>query len=77
MNIDLLPFSAFALESLGPADPGRSDGHTLTLELGLAPARSSHEPMSGIASANQAFSCATPLRAAVLPTDGPVLTITF
>jgi hypothetical protein len=77
MNIDLLPFTAFALESLGPSAPGRGDGHTLTLQLALAPVHSSHEPMSGSVGASQAFPCATPLRAAVLPAEGPVLTITF
>ena len=77
MNIDLLPFSAFALESVAAAAPGRAEGQTLTLALALAPIRSSHEPMSGSASANQGFICATPLRAAVLAADGSALTITF
>ena len=84
MNIDLLPFTAFALESCGAPEPARGDVHTLTLDLALAPVHSSYEPMSGsasagqaFASAGQAFACATPLRAAVLPADGSALTITF
>ena len=45
MSIDLLPFSAFALESCAApaAEPG--DGHTLTLPLRLA--RTTREPMAG------------------------------
>ena len=77
MNIDLLPFTAFALESCGTPEPARGNFHTLTLQLALTPVHSSREPMSGSASANQAFACATPLRAAVLPADGRALTITF
>jgi hypothetical protein len=77
MNIDLLPFSAFALESYGAAAPSRGELHTLTLELALAPVHSSHEAMSGSVSTNQIFTAARPLRAAVLPADGAALTITF
>jgi len=77
MNIDLLPFSAFALESCRSAAPSRGDIHTLTLQLALAPVHSSYEPMSGSAGISQAVACAAPLRAAVLPADGNALTITF
>ena len=77
MNIDLLPFSAFALESYGPTAPSRGDSHTLTLELGLAAVHSSREIMSGSATTGEASADATPLRAAVLPAEGSALTITF
>jgi hypothetical protein len=78
MNIDLLPFSAFALESYGAPAPARGELHTLTLALALAAVHSSHdEAMSGSVSTNQAFTGATSLRAAVLPADGTPLTITF
>jgi hypothetical protein len=77
MNIDLLPFSSFVLESYGPTAPSRGDGHTLTLELALATVHSSHEAMSGSVSTNQVFVDVAPLRAAVLPADGTALTITF
>ena len=75
MNIDLLPFSAFALESCRPAASARGDHHTLTLQLALAPVpASTYEPMAG---AGPRVACAAPLRAAVLPADGSALTITF
>ena len=77
MNIDLLPFSAFALESYGTPAPSRGDLHTLTLKLALATVHSSHETMSGSVSTNQVFAADTALRAQVLPADGTVLTITF
>lgn len=77
MNIDLLPFSAFALQSCGRSE-GAGEAQTLTLQLALAPVHSSHEPMSGRASTNQAFVHGGKLlRAAVVPAEGPVLTITF
>jgi hypothetical protein len=77
MNIDLLPFSAFALESYGATAPSRGELHTLTLELALAAVHSAHDAMGGSISANKAFTGATPLRAAVLPANGTALTITF
>ena len=78
MNIDLLPFSAFALESCRPAASARGDHHTLTLQLALAPvAAAPCEPMAGTAGAGQVAACLAPLRAAVLPADGSALTITF
>jgi hypothetical protein len=76
MNIDLLPFTAFALQSCGQAPAG--DGQTLTLQPQLESDHSSHEPMSGTASILQVFGhSGNLLRAAVVPADGPVLTITF
>jgi hypothetical protein len=78
MNIDLLPFTAFALQSCSQAAQGRGEAHTLTLQLGLAPVHSSHEPMSGKASTNQALAHGgNLLRAAVVPVEGSALTITF
>jgi hypothetical protein len=78
MNIDLLPFSAFVLESCRTAAPARGDNHTLTLQLALAPVQAStYEPMAGTAGAGQSAACAAALRAAVLPADGSALTITF
>jgi hypothetical protein len=78
MNIDLLPFTAFALESSGTAAPSRGEFHTLTLQLALSALHSSHEPMAGSISAKPASAAtAHPLRAAVRPADGTPLTITF
>lgn len=77
MNIDLLPFSAFALESYGTTAPSRGDSHTLTLELALATAHAAREVMSGSASFGQPSGDVTPLRVAVLPAEGAALTITF
>ena len=77
MNIDLLPFSAFALESCQTPAPARGANHTLTLQLALAPVPSSYDATNDIAGASQALACGAPLRAAVLPADGSALTITF
>lgn len=76
MNIDLLPFNAFALESYGTPAPSRGDMHTLTLELALA-VRSPTKEMSGSISTKQVLAPAASLRAAVLPADDTALTITF
>lgn len=79
MNIDLLPFTAFELQSCGAAGQNRRQAQTLTLRLALAPAHASPEPMSGKASTNQAFvHSGNLLRAAVVTAaDGTPLTITF
>lgn len=78
MNIDLLPFTAFELQSCGGATQGRGEARTLTLQLALAPVHSLQEPMSGRVSTNQAFvHGGNLLRAAVAPADGSPLTITF
>ncbi len=79
MNIDLLPFSAFALESSGGAAAAVRDGHTLTLPLGLVPVHPAFEPaMAGTLSVGAAVACIGPaLRAAVVPAAGKALTITF
>ena len=75
MNIDLLPFSAFALESCRTAAPARGDNHTLTMQLALAPAPAA--TYEHLTDAGRMLACAAPLRAAVLPADGTALTITF
>ena len=77
MNIDLLPFSAFALESYGTTAPSRGDMHTLTLELALAAVHSPNKGMSGRITTRQSVPGISSLRAAVLPADGTALTITF
>jgi hypothetical protein len=77
MNIDLLPFSAFALESYGTTPPSRGELHTLTLELALSAVHSSRDAMSGSVTTNKAFTGVKSLRAAVLPADGSAVTITF
>lgn len=79
MNIDLLPFSAFVLESSGTAAQAVRDAQTLTLPLELMPVHAAFEPaMSGTVTLDAAQACAVqPLRAAVVPAGGTVLTITF
>ena len=78
MNIDLLPFSSFALESCAPAAGKRLEAQTLTLALAITPRGVSQEPMSGKASTNQkARASQNVLRAAVVPADGSALTLTF
>ena len=78
MNIDLLPFSAFVLESSGSAAQAARDAHTLTLPLELVPVHAAFEPaMSGTVSFDLALEATEPLRAAVVPVCGAALTITF
>jgi hypothetical protein len=79
MNIDL-PFAAFALESSGRSTQPRPERHTLTLRLARAALESSYDspPMSGRARIEDVpLPAEGLLRAAVLPADGPGLTITF
>lgn len=78
MNIDLLPFSAFALEACSSGGQAAGQGQTLTLQLEMATVHSSVEPMAGTACTTAPISQgAQLLRAAVVPAGGPVLTITF
>jgi hypothetical protein len=79
MNIDLLPLSAFALESSRGADRFIAEAHTLTLQLARPALDCSQPPlMSGRASIEaHPLRTAALLRAAVLPAGGPGLTITF
>ena len=78
MNIDLLPFTAFALESCGTTGQAPVAAQTLTLQLELGPVHPLLEPMSG--TAGTALACEPQLhslRAAVVPACGEPLTITF
>ena len=78
MNIDLLPFNAFALESCGTAGAHAGAAQTLTLQLELGPVLPCHEPMSGTARASRERGDAVGiLRAAVVPASREALTITF
>ncbi|WP_048441717.1 hypothetical protein [Caenimonas sp. SL110] len=75
MDINLIAFDAFALESLAsPRANGASQ--TLTLQLSLEALPGFSEPLTGTASIAAAD---TPgqLRAAVVPADASELTITF
>jgi hypothetical protein len=79
MNIDLLPFSAFVLESSGTAGQAARDAQTLTLPLELVPVHAAFEPaMNGTVSVVLAASeVAESLHAAIVPVRGAALTITF
>ncbi len=76
MNIDLLPFSAFALESC-PPQPQTGDSQTLTLQLALVTRSASLELMAGILSTRDIAPTEALLRASVVPADATPLTITF
>ena len=77
MNIDLLPFSAFALESCG-AGAVAADGHTLTLPLALTPVPEEFGPrMDGLLSIG-GFECEDGAQsAAILAVPSLNLTLTF
>lgn len=78
MNIDLLPLSAFALESSRGADRLVAEAHTLTLRPTRPAFDSSQAPsMGGSAWIEPLAAEGGRLHAAVLPADGPGLTITF
>jgi hypothetical protein len=78
MNIDLLPFAAFALESSGMTEPPRGEPHTLTLRLARSMNSSFGPPMSGKARMEDIpVRREVALHAAILPADGAGLTITF
>ena len=78
MNIDLLPFAAFALESSGMAERARAEPHTLTLRLARSMNSSFGPAMSGKARLEEIpVRCEVALHAAILPADGAGLTITF
>jgi len=79
MSIDLLPFSAFALESSTVAGSTQRSAQTLTLPLGLFPVHAAFgSAMAGTASVGARPSgAAAPLRAAVVNAGAAVLTITF
>ena len=78
MNIDLLPFNAFALESCGTAGANAAAAQTLTLQLALGPVLHCHEPMAGTARAALGTDdTASGLRAAIMPVSSEAITITF
>jgi hypothetical protein len=80
MNLDQLPFSAFALEAAGANPSSVGEGQTLTLPRSVpAVIRVMAEPgpVSGTAVA-AVFAAALPaLHAGVVPADHSPLTITF
>ncbi len=78
MNIDLLPFSAFALESCGAIDPDTGESHTLTLPLALTPVPAGFDAaMDGVLSLGEDSGELAALRAAVLMVAPQTLTLTF
>jgi hypothetical protein len=78
MNNDIPAFSAFALESYHSTGQSAGDSQTLTMQLAIEPLPSSFEPMGGSATTHPVTARrGNLLSAAVLPADGPVLTITF
>ncbi len=78
MNIDLLPFSAFALESCSASAQATGELHTLTLPLDLTPVHPAFQPsMSGSISLSADIAGPGPLHAAVVPASGPLFTLTL
>jgi hypothetical protein len=79
MPTDLLPFSAFALESTGSPAHEMGESQTLTLCLAVKPLHTRYaEQMSGtLALSSECFEDEGSLRAAVVPADGAPLTLTF
>jgi len=78
MNLDHLPFTAFALEAAGV--PAAAEGKTLTLPRSVPAvlrAMAEHEPMSGTAAIGTSAPADAAWRACVVPADGAALTITF
>lgn len=76
MNIDLLPFNAFALESCSAGPDAASQALTLTVPVELAPVLPIAELMAGYASAAPAGEPML-LRAQVLAARRDAITITF
>ena len=78
MNIDLLPFTAFALESCGTTGHVAAASQTLTLELELGPVHALAEPMHGTVGKSLPLEpMFHTLHAAVVPACSNALTITF
>jgi len=78
MNLDQLPFTAFALEAAGI--PAAAEGNTLTLPRSVPAvlrAMAEHEPMSGTAAIGAPAPADAVWRAGVVAADGTALTITF
>jgi hypothetical protein len=77
MPTDLLPFSAFALESTGSVTREMGEPQTLTLCLAEMPLHADYpEQMNGTLVVSSSFDDGL-LRAAVVPTAFASLTITF
>jgi hypothetical protein len=78
MSIELLPFSAFALESCAAPAPAPGEGQTLTLPLRIARSLAT-EPMSGRVALHVSTVAVEGSRHAgvVAPADVLPLTITF
>jgi hypothetical protein len=80
MNLDHLPFTAFALEAAGPGSATGGEGKTLTLPRpvpAVVHAMAGHESMSGIARIGAPDAADDVWRAAVIAADATALTITF
>jgi hypothetical protein len=80
MNLDQLPFTAFALEAAAAGASPAGDGKTLTLPRSIPAimrAMAEHEPMSGTVAVGAAAPADVAWRAAVVAADAGVLTITF
>jgi len=78
MNIDLLPLAAFGLDPSPAAPRPIGEANTLTLRLDLTPVHPAFDSMSGsVGLGNDSCDHAPGLRAAVVPADGPGLTLTF
>jgi len=78
MNLDHLPFTAFALEAAGV--PAAAEGKTLTLPRpvpAIMRAMAEHEPMSGTADICASAPADSAWRAGVVAADSTALTITF
>jgi hypothetical protein len=78
MNLDQLPFIAFARESAAP--PTAPEGKTLTLPRSapaIMRAMAEHEPMSGTAAIGAPVAADGGWRAGVVAADATALTITF
>ena len=78
MSIELLPFSAFALESCAAPAPTPGEGQTLTLALRCGRG-SSIEPMVGLLTLRAASAAVQGSHHAgvVAPAEGGALAITF
>ena len=79
MNIDLLPFSSFALESSTAAASASRQAQTLTLPLGLVPVHAAFgSAMAGTASVGTVDAdSGAPCHMAVAKAGDVALTITF
>jgi hypothetical protein len=81
MNLDQLPFTAFALEAAAAGAPSGGDGRTLTMPLRGLPAlmrrAAEHEPMGGTVAIGASAPSEGAWRAAVVTAQATALTITF